>query len=128
MSCSTAASATTLEPASSASRATASPVSQTSRKIRESAPACGTIAECQISAPERDWRHWKNSAPSAPWARCCTECRRISPGSLGRVAFSPYTVEVPCSISSQGFPPPKERARSPPKAVSAAASTPGAIG
>ena len=65
----TAASARTVLPATSPSRATASPSSVTSRKTLESGPACGTIAACSISAPAGDARHWKNSTLSEPRAR-----------------------------------------------------------
>lgn len=79
---STATCAVTVDPANSPSRATASPVRVTSRKIRLSGPACGSIAACQVSAPARDCRHWKNGAPSEPRAMWPRLWRGISPGPL----------------------------------------------
>ncbi len=75
-------------------------------------PPCGSIAEWNFSAPRRDWRHWKNIAPSEPRATCARELRAIWPGAFAGLRGCQLTPEVECSSSSQGEPPATERVRS----------------
>ena len=84
--------------------ASVSPSSHTPRSTFVSSPACGTIAEWNASAPERDCRHWKKlmaSAPIATWAR---ESRSSSPPRLRVLSGFHWTADVPCSITYQGLP------------------------
>src|SRR5215469_6365423 len=55
------------------SRLSARPSRVTSRNWRVSAPAWGTNAEWNFSAPPADWRNWKDIAPFAPWATACID-------------------------------------------------------
>ncbi|GAA1112054.1 hypothetical protein GCM10009642_58130 [Nocardiopsis metallicus] len=91
-------------------RGSAAPSSHTSRKTRESGPACGTIPEYHCSDPPREARHWKNMAPREPRATWDRLCRMISPGALATVRPGVYTTPAACSASSQGRPPPGTRA------------------
>ncbi|OLE24079.1 MAG: hypothetical protein AUG44_20410 [Actinobacteria bacterium 13_1_20CM_3_71_11] len=102
--------------------ASAEPSSMTSRQIRESVPACGSIAECHFSAPAREARHWKNMAPSLPRATWPRLSRSNSPGALARLRGCQFTAPVECSMSSHGRPPPRDRVRSPAKAMSTCGS------
>ncbi len=108
----TATSATVRVPRISSSAATSAPSETTSRQIRLSVPACGTIAEWNFSAPEREARHWKNIAPSEPRAMWARELRVISPGRLAMPRGCQLTPLVECSSSSHGSPPATERVRS----------------
>ena len=66
-------------------------------------PACGSIAEWNFSAPEREARHWKNRMPSAPRARWASELRAISPGRLATLRGCQLTAEVECSMQDPGL-------------------------
>ncbi len=105
-------SATVRVPRMPSSRPSPAPSALTSRQIRESVPACGTIAEWNFSAPRRDCRHWKNIAPSEPRATWARLLRAISPGRLAGLRGCQLTPLVECSSSSQGAPPATERVRS----------------
>ena len=112
-----------MDDATGASRFSVAPSSTTSRQTRLSVRACGSIAECHFSAPERDARHWKNSAPSLPRATWLKLLRRNIPGGLARLRGCQLTALVECSISSHGRPRPSERAMS----AAYATSTCGAV-
>ena len=65
----------------------------------------------ELLLAELAWRHWKNMAPSEPWAMACIESMRIWPGALGTFTSRQLTALADCSSSSHGAPPFSERIR-----------------
>ena len=94
----------------------------TSRNTRLEVPACGSIAEWNFSAPDREARHWKNMIASAPRPRWVSALRCISPGRLAMFWPCQFTAEVECSIRIHGFPPATDRVRSAERARATCAS------
>ena len=95
-------------PASSSKAARSAPMAITSRCNGESVPALGSIAEWKRSDPNRDWRHWKLSTPSAPCATQRSTSLRRWALVLGVLWVRQFTAPMACSIISQ-VPSPSER-------------------
>ena len=84
------------------------PSSHTPRKTLESAPAWGSMAEWNASAPDLDCRHWKKQMASAPMATWARESRMSSPARLRVFSGFHCTAEVECSITYHGLPSARE--------------------
>ena len=97
---------------SSGRAASRSPRPVTSRQVRVSVPAWGSIAEWNFSAPARDCHHWKNRTPSAPRATDCMLSAAICPGAFGAFVGRQLRAFVACSMSSQPVPGFSDRMRS----------------
>ena len=96
-------------PRTGASRCSSAPNAFVSWKLRDASPRWPSIAEWNFSCPYFACRHWKNIAPSEPWAMACRLSMRIWPGAFGTLTSRQLTALAACSSSSHGCPPFSER-------------------
>ena len=81
------------------SAAILAPSALASRQVRVVVPACGRTAESNFSAPEVDWRHWKNMIPVGAASDALGGLGGKAPGQLGGVGRAPVDWLVACSIT-----------------------------
>ena len=96
-------------PRTAARRCSSAPSAFVSWKLRDASPRWPSMAEWNFSWPYFACRHWKNMAPSEPWAMACRLSIRIWPGAFGTLTSRQLTALAACSSSSHGRPPLSER-------------------